>query len=110
MLTEEKAIAVINELIDADMRTGAEMVASDLARRAIARLGEGVIDEKAVADLVGQVFTARFEPWMALPGAKPRLKGWGERVVRLTPPSQPPWTSCTRDRRPGSRLRRPSRV
>jgi hypothetical protein len=85
-MTEQELIDVINELIDADARAGAEMTNTGIARRAIDRCN-GSFPLEAVADLVGQIFTHRFEPWMALPGAKPHLREWGEGVARRPSPA-----------------------
>jgi hypothetical protein len=40
---------------------------------------------EAVTDLVCQILTIRCEPWKVPPGTTPRLRVWGEGVVRLAP-------------------------
>jgi hypothetical protein len=84
VITEQKLIDTNGALMDEYAQTGEEWTSTSIARRAIERLGgDGVVPLEAVADLAGQVFTARFKPWIALPGTTPRLRKWCEGVVRL---------------------------
>jgi hypothetical protein len=85
-MTEQELINTINALIDKDPQAECSVLDPKyLARRAIDRCGEGVFEEAAVADLAHQILTIRCEPWMVLPGTKPRLREWGDGVARLIP-------------------------
>jgi hypothetical protein len=65
-MTETEVIATINELMDEYARTGEKWTSTSIARRAIERLGEGVVAEGSVVNLVNQVYAARYDT--PLPG------------------------------------------
>jgi hypothetical protein len=83
MNIEQELITAINMLLDEASAKGEAFTMSDIARAAIERCGAARVPLEAVADLARQVYIRKNEPWMALPGTKPRLKEWGDGVVPL---------------------------
>jgi hypothetical protein len=83
MNIEQELITAINMLLDEASAKGEAFTMTDIARAAIERCGAARVPLEAVADLARQVYIRKNEPWMALPGTKPRLKEGGDGVVPL---------------------------
>lgn len=87
-MNEQELINIIGKLIDADLNKFGRAEQGDIARRAFGRCRR-LAPLGAVEDLVGQVMTHKLQPWVVLPGTRPRLRELADGVMRIAPKPTP---------------------